>query len=110
MVTDMALTALGTKAAAVLAIMGVMGGTTAYINTYMSSYALSADLDIHIEQSVKQVKFELEDKILIIEDELEVYEALKVAEALPIKDAIKEHQLINRKERYLRQLENIKVR
>ena len=98
------------KAKNVTAIIVLVGIVGAWLGGLIPSYALSSELEQHISKSDERIKFDLEDKILIIEDELEVYEALKVSEALPVKDAIREHQLINRKQRYLRQLESIKVR
>ena len=98
------------KAKNVTAILILVGIVGAWLGGLIPSYALSSELEQHISKSDERVKFDLEDKILIIEDELEIYKALKISEALPVKDAIREHQLVNRKERYLRQLKSITER
>ena len=100
----MTLSILATKAAYILAIMGVMGGVVTWVNTYMSNYALAVDFERHVSRSDERVRFYLEDKILIVNNQLDVYQLLKAGALLKPVDRLKESQLINLKQKYLRQL------
>jgi hypothetical protein len=98
------LSGMGKNAGSLLAILSLVGVVSAWTIGLIPSYVLSDEFEQHVSKSVERVRFNLEDKILIIEDELDVYEAMQADTPLTARDRLKQSQLINRKQRYLRQL------
>lgn len=95
----------GKSAGGLLAILSVIGIISAWVGGFMPSYALASDLDDHIIESNKRIIIEIDDKILIINDSLEVYDYIRAEGKLTSREVLRESQLTNRKQRYLRQLD-----
>jgi len=101
---------LGKNASSIMVILSLFAVVGAYAGGLIPTYALASELDDHIKDSDMRIRLEIEDKILITEDSLQVYEAMKAQAPLTAIDRLKESQLINRKARHLRQLGGVNSR
>jgi len=92
-------------AAAVVTAIGVM---TAYIGSFVPSYALASDLKAHITASNDRyhtaIKKEIKKQIKSIENEIALYGLDRSTRALTPRESLHETQLINMKAEYLRDL------
>lgn len=93
------------SAAAVITAIGVM---TAYVGSFIPSYALASDLKAHIVSSDNRyhltMKKEIKKQIKNIENEIALYGLDRSSRALTPRESLHETQLINMKAEYLRDL------
>jgi len=98
-------------AASVITAIGVM---TAYIGSFIPSYALASDLTAHVDDAklwrVTAAKKALKKEIKGIENQIALYGLDRSTRQLTPRERLDETQLINMKAEYLRDLEDLNPR
>lgn len=104
----------GKKAVNIAAIIGLIAMLAAYLNGFLSNYALASDLKAHIVQSDTRyhttMRRELKQRIKRIENDLALYGLDRSSRALTPREKMHETQLVNMKAEYLRDLRDFNPR